>query len=547
MKKLQILLPLTAVLLTLIGCKKDNEKSGPSGDTVTLSATLGGGEKTEIDDNLLMKWSVGDKVTINGKEYDAQFPLGNYETATFAGVESAGRYEAYYPASLHQGGDTYELPSTQYYSVGHSNVLSRVNPMYAVTDTRVLHFHNICALAKLQVRGEGTVQRIVVTAEKPLCGEFTVKQDEDDGHYYAKVDGSGSTTLTLDCGAGVSLGSTPMTFYIALPEGSLGNIKFTFRSVGGHEWHTDPAPSTLTAGVLYAVSVSAVVTDKPGALAGKFSVASGKQVYFSKGNLQYQASTNTWQFAGEQYSYIGGPNSSASSTYDGWIDLFGWGTSNNAPSGDPYYEHYQPWSTSTVAAVEGDPGYGTNRYHYGPSTNVNPNYLTGASDWGYNAISNGGNDESFGWRTLTSSEWEYLFNTRPTDYGSDNRYAEVKVDGKAGILLFPDNFSSWPAGAGTDNEPTTFNTSSSNWNNVNYTVEEFNVLQTAGCVFLPAAGRRSGISVNDAGSSGRYWSSMPNGATNAYSLGFASGSVNPANHYSRYLGFSVRLVLPVEN
>ena len=66
-------------------------------------------------------------------------------------------------------------------------------------------------------------------------------------------------------------------------------------------------------------------------------------------------------------------------------------------------------------------------------------------------------------------------------------------------------------------------------------------------VFLPAAGNRSGTSVNNVGSNGNYWSSTPNGATNAYNLNFNSGNVNPANNNNRYNGFSVRLVLPVEN
>lgn len=34
---------------------------------------------------------------------------------------------------------------------------------------------------------------------------------------------------------------------------------------------------------------------------GSFSVAQYKKVYFSHGNLQYQASTNTWRFAENQW------------------------------------------------------------------------------------------------------------------------------------------------------------------------------------------------------------------------------------------------------
>ena len=51
--------------------------------------------------------------------------------------------------------------------------------------------------------------------------------------------------------------------------------------------------------------------------------ANGDKIFFSQGNLQYQASTNTWRFAEHQYDLIGSDNSNISSTYSGWIDLFG--------------------------------------------------------------------------------------------------------------------------------------------------------------------------------------------------------------------------------
>ena len=44
----------------------------------------------------------------------------------------------------------------------------------------------------------------------------------------------------------------------------------------------------------------------PGTLPGLFTInVSGEKVVFSQGNLQYQASTNTWRFAEHQYDYIG--------------------------------------------------------------------------------------------------------------------------------------------------------------------------------------------------------------------------------------------------
>ena len=64
------------------------------------------------------------------------------------------------------------------------------------------------------------------------------------------------------------------------------------------------------------------------AIAGKFSINPSEQVFFSKGNLLYSESTQTWSFAEHQYDYFG-TNSFA---FSEWIDLFDWNT-NGAEHG----------------------------------------------------------------------------------------------------------------------------------------------------------------------------------------------------------------------
>lgn len=54
-------------------------------------------------------------------------------------------------------------------------------------------------------------------------------------------------------------------------------------------------------------------------------------------------------------------------------------------------------------------------------------------------------------------------------------------------------------------------------------------------------------SLDDAGSNGYYWSSTAYSASNAYSLGFNSSSVNPSSNRVRYYGFSVRCVRKVND
>jgi hypothetical protein len=257
-------------------------------------------------------------------------------------------------------------------------------------------------------------------------------------------------------------------------------------------------------------------TAPTGAIDGLFSVSATQQVYFSQGNLQYRASTNTWQFAEHQWDYVGEDNSNISQTYSGWIDLFGWGTSG--------YNHgavcYQPWSTSTTYS---------DYYAYGSYT-YNLYDQTGQADWGYNAISNGGNT-THTWRTLTHEEWIYVFHTRNTPSGI--RYAKAKVNNRNGVILLPDDWQSsyysLSTGAGFSS-------------NI-ITATQWATLEQYGAVFLPAAGYRNGTSVSDVGSYGLYWSASYDDSDDAWRVLFNDSNTNTAYYNNRYYGLSVRLVL----
>jgi len=101
-------------------------------------------------------------------------------------------------------------------------------------------------------------------------------------------------------------------------------------SCSSNENHPDPVPEP-----------GSVVWEN-GVLPGRFTVnAEGLQVQFAQGNLQYQASSHIWRFAEHQYDIVGNAtignvyengvksdNTAISSDYDGWIDLFGWGTAH---------------------------------------------------------------------------------------------------------------------------------------------------------------------------------------------------------------------------
>ena len=238
-----------------------------------------------------------------------------------------------------------------------------------------------------------------------------------------------------------------------------------------------------------------------GSLSGLFSVGNGKQVRFSQGNLQYQASTDTWCFAAHQYDCIGSTNNNISLFYQGWVDLFGWGTSG--------YNDIKPW------LIDYD---------------MEAASITGTKyDWGLNnAISNGGNKAGL-WHLLTIDQWEYIVNQR-----SGSRFAKATVADVRGLMLLPDHWSDTTFALNAVNQAEAGYES----NFINAT-DFANKLEANGVVFLPCAGLREGTTVNYVNGFGRYWSSTY--IEKARSLFFHQTDVRPegADYHS---GFAVRLV-----
>ena len=245
-----------------------------------------------------------------------------------------------------------------------------------------------------------------------------------------------------------------------------------------------------------------------GAIPGLFSVAADKRVYFSRGNLQYVDSI--WQFAEHQWDYFGSNQS------DDHRDLFGWGTG------------FEPNKVSTTSS----------------------DYDIFV-DWGANPITNGGNKDHI-WQTLTQAENKYLLFTREN---ADILFALGTVNGVKGLILLPDDWE-LPEGA-TFNPSTTMgmvsednkytNSKSTSFTHNTYTTEQWAVMESAGAVFLPAAGYRNGkTSTSSVGSTGYYWTPTTYTSQPSYAnyLSFDSKSVNTASTYSRSYGRSVRLVQP---
>ncbi len=271
-------------------------------------------------------------------------------------------------------------------------------------------------------------------------------------------------------------------------------------------------------------------TSPEGTINGLFTInEAGDQVYFSKGNLQYKPSINTWRFAENQFDYIGGDNANHGSAEKccNWLDLFAWGASGR----DHGAICYQPWCSRNVFEDEA-----WQYSAYGVDT-LNLFDSDGQADWGYNAISNGGNEENV-WRTLTIEEWDYILEKRTTATGI--RFAKAAVDGVWGLLLLPDDWDSTYCSLRKYND-----------DDVDYTpnnlTEPFwtEKAEAQGAVFLPAAGIRDFGYVGLVGKYGLYWSSSCLNPKEALGIYFSNSFFYHSITTDKSSGRSVRLVRDV--
>lgn len=273
-----------------------------------------------------------------------------------------------------------------------------------------------------------------------------------------------------------------------------------------------------------------------GATNGLFAVSDHSYVRFSRGNLQYQASSSLWRFASQQYEVVGPTNTQISATTSSWIDLFGWGTSgwnSGASCYRPYDNH-------------------PNSLYYTPQGDSEADLSSSQADWGvFNAILNGGGVAN-SWRTPTQKEWQYLFsNTTSQAYGRSNLWATATVGETPGIVLLPNRR------CGADGEvylwklpsDLTFTPGqSAGWATNVYSLSQWEKLERCGAVFLPVAQLRNNSFITSSTiastfvgiTNGYYWSSTSATPTTAYALDLtADMKVQPMD---RQYGLSVRLV-----
>ena len=529
-------------------------------ETITATVDEGNTKATVATSDGTFNWTGGtDKIAVHTTSgyvnSGAASATGN--SASFSVTYSGSRDAfAVYPYTL-----VYDEANDEYYSNSVSDygqnehslivnlpatyALSAVSgentpcPMIADNTGSGWEFKQLCGLLRLTVSDipSGTSYLKLDFNGRKVSGAFSVASPVTAGiSTIASVAGTKGTDDFIKI-TGITT-ETSVTVNIPLPTGT------AYSDLIVSAWNSSDVPLKAQVTPFSYTASRAKGKKLTSALSlGVFSIVSGKYAVIAPGNLQYQASTSTWRFAEHQYDYVGdgsngnvyvgetkSNNASVSSDYTGWIDLFGWGTSGSAPSDQtaraPYY------------TTQNNSDYVSNITTDGESWGENSEW-----DWGHNAISNGGNTADT-WRTLTKDEWVYLINVdnsgsyRQVTVGSDKKapYGHASVNGVNGLVLLPDGWD------GSVHSGFTYGKSS--WSNV-YTessTPKWSEMESAGCVFLPAAGYRLGTGVYSVGDGGGYWSSTASNADYAYGLNFFSSNVNPAFSNYRCYGYSVRLV-----
>lgn len=533
MKRIGLAMMAFALVMVLSQCKKNEETTLISQDEIvpiTLDVSVDNGSRIYVNpNNGSVSFTYGDMVYVaSGGKFVGTLTRG---TSTFSGNltnPTVGEPLYFYFLGNKTPAETLTAGSSTQCSVSISdqtNIYDNNYPVisYATSNETftgsglyTAFFLNKCALVKFNVT---TASASGITCIKGMNNKVIVDFSNNSVNYDQVDDG----LIKLD-------GKCGDRWAILLPQAIMEvGEEGTAYSGNGDYIGVRPAIPAISENDYYPDGIELMITTElnhipapEGAIDGHFTINdNGDWVFFSKGNLQYQASTNIWKFAENQYDYVGDANSNISQTYSGWIDLFGWGTSG--------YDHgavcYQPWSTNTN---------NSNYYAYGQS-NYNLNDQTGQADWGYNAISNGGNQENL-WRTLTAQEWDYLVSWRSTASGINS--VKAIVNGVNGAIIVPDNWiaSTYPLNGGNNYDSNVI--SAEDWTNI---------LETNGAVFLPAAGYRYGSTVTDSGSKGYYWpSSYWDGyATNLY-IDSNQDVVVTYSWYGISSGYAVRLARPVE-
>lgn len=476
--------------------------------------------KGSVDGFAAFTWNTGDQIAVwttggykissgLASTYDAQ------STATFsfsgsnAFDESERELFAFFPASLVSGQTscsattlTLTLPAS--YTL--AEVEDEVSPTPMIADNvanGTLAFKALCPLLRITVNNiPKQTKRIEFDFNgKKVQGTFTLSSVVAGTTAIETSDTEGTDDIITVTMADNTTWHDNLVVNLPVPTGTYDKITITAYDAvsGGHSVLKLTKPIKSSGSWEPTRKTSSKMT----ATLPVFSVGNGKYVTFAPGNLQYQASTNKWRFAENQWDIIGdnAGNTTAEgsrATQSDWIDLFGWGTSGWNNSGSGYGAYYHPYDSAWGE------GSAETAALYGPTGTLDLTETFARGDWGVkNAI---GDYPAGTWRTPTgksgNGDLYYLLFERD-DSANPQKSAYAIVNGNKGVILLPDVFIDPQTNAHGTYGPKFIPKYNSLRNS--YSGDGWKAMEEAGAVFFPMAGHRSGTTISSVGSYGYYW------------------------------------------
>lgn len=506
----------SAFVVALASCEKENAIETPDGQGSNGSGTVQLGLRLEPDTKVSLSkdnnfaWESGDVIGVwvgagandaGGSFRECKVESEDSDKKISVDISGGNRYNyAVYPYSVKPsyntgtGNLTITLPDS--YKLSEVADTKTPLPMIAVNNKNAdaLVFYNVAGMLRLTVNDipSGTSYLKVDFNGNQVCGEFSISSINPGVSTIATAPDSktGDVITITEIGK-----ATSAVVNIPLPTGTYGSITVS-------AWNGSKVP--LKAKVeAFGYSAKrktgkAISTSLTGPLTGVFEVGKSKYVIFSPGNLQ--ATTTdlgahwTWGFADHQYDYMGNGTNSANNatqkrndgivTSNGTIDIF----------------HYSTTGNDNAGAVSANSFGIQQQYKF---------TTKGFADWGniatftYRGVST--TYPSDYWRTPSAStsiaEWTYLLKNR-SGLSSNHRYAlaRINTDGTPvnGIIIFPGGFNTsnytaedgvtWKSGRNSISAIT----GDASWARfaTQCTTAGWESLESAGCVFLPAAGYR---------------------------------------------------------
>ena len=517
-------------------------------NNTTVTGTLGANVKISIADGATVTLK---DVTINGTDSEsykwAGLTCAGNATITLEGTNTLKGFWKYYPGLFVPKGKTLTIKGSG--SLNASNVeaagiggccvdaTSGIQKEQGSCGTIVIEGGTITATGGKNAAGIGcgngsdcdgvTIKGGTVTATggTTAAGIGSAQTDSSCGDIL--ISGGTVTATGGDYAAGVGTGRGDnskcgaITVANTVTKFTATKAGYATNSVGRARAGSSVCGTVTIGGTVYADGISeSPYTYDPklptGGINGLFSVSATKKVYFSKGNLQARYNGSwTWSFADNQYDAFGEGgantfiNGNGTVSGNGSVDLFGWVGASSAFTDEAAFGISNSETVSDYGTGDGE---------------------ALKNDWGTNAISNGGNDANYGWRTLTLVEWDYVVNTRA---GADSKKGAATVIYMPGWILLPDDWT-LPAGVSfTAGAASGYTTNS-------YTAGEWAVMESAGAVFLPVTGKRVGSEVKWT-DEGYYWSATGSSTQSAYDVKFLDSSFTTNDRWNRYKASAVRL------